>query len=50
MMVYAITFSALTLLIGHQEEHPACKKLNDEVLASLPVRIDMHMICMWYCS
>jgi len=26
-------FSALTLLVGRQEEHPACKKLNDEVLA-----------------
>jgi len=26
-------FSALTLLVGHQEEHPACKKLSDEVLA-----------------
>jgi len=23
---YGIAFSALTLLIGHQEEHPACKK------------------------
>jgi len=22
----------LTLLVGHQEEHPACKKLSDEVL------------------
>jgi len=26
-------FSALTLLVGHQEEHVACKKLIDEVLA-----------------
>jgi len=25
----------LTLLVGHQEEHPACKKLSDEVLAWL---------------
>jgi len=32
-----IAFSALTLLIGHQEEHPACKKLSDEVLAWLSV-------------
>ena len=30
------TFSALTLLVGHQEEHPACKKLCDkEVLVWL---------------
>ena len=27
-------FSALTLLVGHQEEHPACKKLSDEMLMS----------------
>jgi len=26
-------FSALTLLVGHQEEHPACKKLSGGVLA-----------------
>jgi len=30
-------FSALTLLVGRQEEHPACKKLSDEVLAWLSV-------------
>ena len=27
------TFSALTLLVGRQEGHPACKKLNGGVLA-----------------
>jgi len=26
-------FSALTLLFGQQEEHPACKKLSGGVLA-----------------
>ena len=30
--VEPLTFSALALLVGHQEEHPACKKLSDEVL------------------
>ena len=30
-------FSALTLLVGRQEEHPACKNLSDEVLAWLSV-------------
>jgi len=25
-----VAFSALTLLIWHQEEHLACKKLSDE--------------------
>jgi len=27
-----IAFIALTLLVGRQEEHPASKKLSDEVL------------------
>jgi len=26
-------FSALTLLVGRQEGHPACKKLGDGLLA-----------------
>jgi len=30
-------FSALTLLVGRQEGHPACKKLSDGVLALLSV-------------
>jgi len=30
-------FSASTLLVGHQEEHVACKKLSDELLAWLSV-------------
>ena len=30
---YCIAFSALTLLVGRQEEHLACKELSDEVLA-----------------
>jgi len=28
-----IAFSALTLLVEHQEEQPVCKKWSDEVLA-----------------
>ena len=28
-------FSALTLLVGRKEGHPACKKLSDGVLAWL---------------
>jgi len=30
-------FSALTLLVGRQEGHPACKKLSSGVLAWLSV-------------
>ena len=33
ILTYA--FSALTLLVGRQEEHPACKKLSGGVLAWL---------------
>jgi len=32
-----IAFSIVTLLVGRQEEHPACKKFSDEVLALLSV-------------
>jgi len=27
-IIYDGAFSALTLLVGHQEEHPACKKIE----------------------
>jgi len=40
-------FGALTLLVGRQEEHPACKKLSREVLAWLSVQSELQMICMW---
>jgi len=33
MQAYA--FSALTLFVGCQEEHRACKKMSDEVVAWL---------------
>jgi len=38
-------FSALTLLVGRQEGHPACKKLSSGVLAWLSVwsEVLMHM-------
>jgi len=41
-----LAFSALTLLVGRQEGHPACKKLSGEVLAWLSVRSKVQ-ICMW---
>jgi len=37
-------FSALTLLVGRQEGHPACKKLSGEVLAWLSVWSEMQTI------
>ena len=39
-------FSALTLLVGRQEEHPACKKLSGVVLAWLSVWSEVQ-ICIW---
>jgi len=40
------TFSALTLLIGWQEAHPACKKLSGGMLAWLCVWVKLQ-ICIW---
>jgi len=40
-----VAFSELDT-IGHREEHPARKKLSDEVLAWLSVWSKMQMICM----
>jgi len=41
-------FSALTLLVGHQQEHLACKKLSDEVLAWVSVWSKVQMISIWF--
>ena len=43
----SFAFSALTLLVGRQEGHPACKKLlSGGVLAWLSVWSEMQT-CMW---
>ena len=44
-----LAFSALTLLVGREEVHPASayKKLSDEVLAWLYVWRKVWMICTW---
>ena len=36
-------FSALTLLVGRQEGHPACKKLGGGVVICLEQGADLHM-------
>ena len=41
-----IAFSALTLLVGWQEGHPACKKLSGGVLAWLSVWSQVQT-CIW---
>jgi len=40
----SLAISALILLVGHREEHPACKKLSDEVLVWLSVWTEVHMM------
>jgi len=47
-MVYGHAFTALTLFVGRQEGHPACKKLSGGMLAWLSVwsevqTSDLHM-------
>jgi len=44
--VYLFAFSALTLLVGRQEGHPACKKLSGGVLAWLSVWSEVQT-CIW---
>ena len=39
-------FRALTLLVGQQEVHPACKKLSGGVLAWLSVWREVQT-CIW---
>jgi len=41
------SFSALTLLAGHQEEHLACKNLSDEVLVLLSVWSEVQIVRIW---
>jgi len=44
-VLLAIAFSALTLLVGWQEGHPACKKLSGRMLAWLSGwGADLHMV------
>jgi len=45
MLCICFTFSALTLLVGQQEEHPAYIKLSDGVLVWLSVRRKVQTIC-----
>ena len=46
LMYHQYAFSALMLLVGRQEGHPACKKLSGGVLAWLSVWSEMQT-CIW---
>jgi len=43
---YCVAFSALTLLVGQQEGHPACKKLSGGVLVWLSACSKVQT-CIW---
>jgi len=45
-LLEAVAFSALTLLVGRQEGHPACKNLSGGVLAWLSVCSEVQT-CIW---
>ena len=46
LLLLLLPFSALTLMVGQQEGHPACKKLSGGVLAWLSVWSEMQT-CIW---
>jgi len=46
MLGLSFAFSALTLLVGRQEGHPACEKLSGGVLAWLSVWSEVQS-CIW---
>jgi len=47
LFVCVFAFSALTLLVGRQERHPACKKLHERCGAGMVICLergaDLHM-------
>jgi len=45
-LFYVYGFSALTLLVGRQEGHPACKKTEQWVLVWLSVWSEVQT-CIW---
>jgi len=47
--VWPWPFSALTLLVGWQEGHPAGEKLNGGVLICLERGADLHMAHATHC-
>jgi len=46
LLVKIVAFSALTLMVGRQEGHLACKKLSGGVLAWLSVSSEVQA-CIW---
>jgi len=45
-LIYLVALTALTLVVGRQEGHPACEKLSGGVLAWLSVWSNLQT-CIW---
>jgi len=45
--VFTYVFFVCSLLVGRQEENPACKKQSDEVLLWLSVWSEVQIVCTW---
>jgi len=41
-----VCLQCLDTVVGRQEEHPACKKLSDEVLVWLSVWNEVQIVCI----
>jgi len=44
---YIKSYVCICMLVGRQKEHPACKKLGDEVLLWLSVWSEVQIVCIW---
>jgi len=44
---FTYVFFVCSLLVGRQEENPACKKQSDEVLLWLSVWSEVQIVCIW---
>ena len=50
VIIWRNAFIASPLVVGHQKEHLACKKLSYEVLVWLSVSVwsEVQTICIWF--
>jgi len=47
IITYVYFSTPLTLLVGCQQQHTACKKLSDEALVWLSVWSEVQIVCTW---
>ena len=46
VILFSMCLQCFDLLVGHQEEHLACKKLGGEVLARLSIWSEVQIVCI----